>query len=221
MLSSVATQRQRNTQGLKMLHRYNFSTLKKRQTQQGFNFQTVDDSLFSFFTAEKTWKEKAALLHALALCPHSSRQQSLPIPSLPTNDHFLIWSPLMMISHNEYKPVSSKNRLKLNRHSCNAVHSLFFFLLLFLFVTWDVYSESKLFSMLGVYRATCWRDISLWGSNLRPAQSLDGMYWVCQHSKCRLVKCALCLFPVPCTACWRQHLLYQHVLLYRDNNTGK
>lgn len=54
MLSSVAIQRQRNTQGLKMLHRYNFSTLKKRQTQQGFNFQTVDDSLFSFFTAEKT-----------------------------------------------------------------------------------------------------------------------------------------------------------------------
>lgn len=127
MLSSVATQRQRNTQGLKMLHRYNFSTLKRDRLNKDSIFKLWMILCFHSSLQRRPEKKKAALLHALTLCPHSSQQQSLPIPSLPTNDHVLIWSPLMMISHNEYKPVSSKNRLKLNRHSCNAVHSLFFF----------------------------------------------------------------------------------------------
>lgn len=151
------------------------------------SWKTVDDSsLLSFFTAKK---KKEAAFFPFPPPPHPNHFPQNP----PMNDHILVWSPPIRINHKQKKDKNNnlwalKIALKPIGHSCNAVHSLFFLLfgLFFYFLTWDVYSERKTSLYVIVYRATCRRDISLWGSkpaplmhshNGTPLQSLRGERW--------------------------------------------
>lgn len=174
---------------------FSFSTPKKdtdskRQEKQ----KTTNCGWFFVFIlhCREDVKRKAALLHAPPV-PHSSHQRSPPTPSPPMNDHFLIQSPPMMINHNELKPVSSKNRLKLNGHSCNAVHSLFsFFFSLSLspfFVSFcnlrSIFRKQTILHVRYVQSNVQTCDISLWGTDSRLVHSWNRMRRFSPHGECR------------------------------------
>lgn len=109
------------------------------------------------------------------LCVHSSLQRrrekkSCPsprpyVPIPPINNHFpyLVHRRTITSSfrvHQWWSITMSKNlwalKIALNLMDTLATQCILsFLLLLFLFVTWKVYSESKLFSMIGMYRAMC------------------------------------------------------------------
>lgn len=100
----------------------------------------------------------------------------------------------------------------------------FFSSFLFLFVTWKVYSESRLFSMLGMYRAMCRRVIYHFEDPTHASCTLKTGCTVSAgtvHVEQENVHCLF--FLSQHQLCWPQHLLYQHMLLFEHKmcTTGK
>lgn len=133
-----------------------FSTPKKRRTRHGSNWKKNCGRFFVFHSSLQRRREKKEKLPFSPPCP----------PDPPINNHFpyrvhrwMITSPSRV--HQWWSITMSKNlwalKIALNFMDTLATQCiLFFFLLfLFLFVTWEVYPESKLLSMLGMYRAMC------------------------------------------------------------------
>lgn len=147
-----------------------FSTPKK--TQLGLNLKRNKLwMILCFHSSLQRRREKKS-------CP--SPRPRVPIP--PINNHFPYRVHQWMITssfrvHQWWSITMSKNlwalkiALNLMDTLANAVHSLFFSFLV-LFVTWEVYSESKTILHVRYVQSnvqTC--DISLWGSNLRLVHS--------------------------------------------------
>lgn len=117
-------------------------------------------------------------------------KRSFPIPM---NGHSFRVHPWWSITISK-RPVSSKNRLNLYGHSCNAVHSPFFCLLFvssFFFCNLK-YTQKADYHVCRYVQSnvqTC--AVSLWGSNLHLVHSSSRMSRFCPRCKCRLGKCAI------------------------------
>lgn len=120
------------------------------------------------------------------------------------------------------RPVSSKNRLNLYGHSRNAVHSLLCLLFIsffFPFCNLKSILRKQIIMYVGMYRAAC-RHV--------PCHFEDPTCTLCTLQRGWSASAsAVCgdregvrfgLFLTPATACWQQHLLHQHVLLFEHKH---
>lgn len=145
-----------------------FLTPKKRKTQHGFNWKTVDDSLFSFFTAEKMWKEKLP-----SSTPRPHPHPCVPIP--PINNHFPYQVHQWMITssfrvHQWWSITMSKNlwalKIALNLTDTLATQCILFFSPFVSFCNLkSIFRKQTILHVRYVQSNVQTCDISLWGSN--------------------------------------------------------